>query len=61
MIVLKVVHFDESGLTCEGKIHGPHVTCNSMWTYFFVHTYRGAKALDTYASLIRDFKNWPIA
>jgi transposase len=60
LMASKVVHFDETGLACEGKTHWLHVACNALWTYFFVHTNRGAKALEADDSLIKDFKNWSI-
>lgn len=60
LMASKVVHFDETGLACEGKTHWLHVACNSLWTYFFVHNNRGAKALETDDSLIKGFKNWSI-
>jgi transposase len=48
-------HFDETGLACEGKTHWLHTACTAVWTYLFVHTKRGKKALESPKSLIKDF------
>jgi transposase len=49
------VHFDETGLACEGKTHWLHTACTTLWTYLFVHAKRGKKALESSKSLIKDF------
>lgn len=59
------VHFDESGtppagMRVEGKLHWFHTASTGLFTYLFVHTHRGKKALQSIESLIKDFKNWAI-
>jgi transposase len=53
-------HFDETGMRVEGKLHWFHTASTGLFTYLFVHTYRGKKALQSAESLIKDFKNWAI-
>jgi transposase len=54
------VHFDETGMRVAGKLHWFHTASTSLFTYLFVHTNRGKKALQSAESLIKDFKNWAI-
>ena len=56
----KVTHFDETGLRVAGKLHWLHTCCNQFFTYLFVHTKRGKKALLDTTSLLPQFKNWAI-
>jgi transposase len=55
-----VAHFDETGLRVEGKLHWLHTCSTKLYTYFFIHTHRGSKALEDVASLLPRFKNWAI-
>ena len=60
-----VAHFDETGLRCETKNYWLHVASTSTLTYLFVHKKRGMQALESAASIIKDFKGtavhdcWP--
>lgn len=56
----EVVHFDETGMRVEGKLHWFHTACNASYSYLFVHRNRGKKALLDEASLIKDFGQWAI-
>jgi len=54
----KVGHSDESGVRVAGKLHWLHVFSSALFTYFFVHSNRGKKALEDSMSLIPNFKGW---
>jgi transposase len=53
----KVVNFDETGMRVAAKLHWFHTASTNLFTYLFVHTHRGKKALEDTESLIKDFKN----
>lgn len=52
-----VVHFDETGMRVEKKLHWFHVASTSWFTYLFVHKKRGREALNSEDSLLKDFQN----
>jgi transposase len=60
ILASEVVHFDETGMRVEGKLHWFHTACTAAFTYLFVHSKRGKVALNSLESLIKDFKNWAI-
>jgi transposase len=57
ILASKVAHFDETGMRVAAKLHWFHTSSTDLFTYLFVHTHRGKKALDDTDSLIRNFKN----
>ncbi|MCW5920732.1 MAG: IS66 family transposase [Saprospiraceae bacterium] len=50
-----VVHFDETGMRVEKKLHWFHVASTALFTHLFVHKKRGKEALESEASLLKDF------
>lgn len=60
VLASELVHFDETGMRVEGKLHWFHTACNAAFCYLFVHTQRGKGALRSTKSLLKDFKNWAI-
>lgn len=52
-----VVHFDETGMRVEKKLHWFHVASTAWFTYLFVHKKRGREALESEESLLKDFQN----
>jgi transposase len=55
-----VVHFDETGLACQGQTYWLHTASNTLFTYLFVHAQRGLAALQSSASLLKHFTHWAI-
>jgi transposase len=52
-----MVHFDETGMRVEKSLHWFHVASTAWFTYLFVHKKRGKEALESEASLLKDFQN----
>lgn len=53
-------HSDETGVRVAGKLHWLHVFANTMFTYLFVHTKRGKKALNDTVSLLPTYTGWVV-
>lgn len=56
----EVVHFDETGMRVEGKLHWFHVACNALWVYILVAPKRGLEALKGASSILPSFKGWAV-
>jgi transposase len=50
------VHFDETGIRVKGKLHWLHTASTENYTHLFVHEKRGNEALESKASVLKDFK-----
>lgn len=49
------VHFDETGIRAAGKLNWLHTASTESFTLMFVHQKRGAAALESEASILKDF------
>ena len=55
IIGAETVHFDESGLYCQGKRDWVHVASNQLFTYYHHHESRGIKAVED-AGILEHFR-----
>lgn len=46
LLAAQVLHFDETGMRCEKKLHWVHVASSEMATFYMMHTKRGQEAID---------------
>ena len=46
LLATRVLHFDETGMRCEKKLHWVHVASSQMATFYTLHTKRGQQAMD---------------
>ncbi len=46
LVASKILHFDETGMRCDKKLHWLHVVSSSMATFYSLHTKRGQEAMD---------------
>jgi transposase len=49
------VHFDETGVRVEGQLHWLHTASTETHTHRFIHEKRGGAALNSAASVLKDF------
>lgn len=47
LLAARVLHFDETGMRCEKKLHWIHVASSAMATLYTIHTKRGQEAMET--------------
>lgn len=48
LIASNVLHFDETGMRCNKKLHWIHVASSEAATFYGIHTKRGKKAIDDF-------------
>lgn len=46
LLATRVLHFDETGMRCEKKLHWIHVASSQIATFYTIHTKRGQEAMD---------------
>jgi transposase len=46
LLAAQVLHFDETGMRCQKKLHWVHVTSSQWATFYMIHSKRGKKAMD---------------
>lgn len=46
LVAARVLHFDESGIRCEKKLHWVHVASSDKATFYLLHSKRGKEAID---------------
>lgn len=51
----KTVHFDETGIRAAGKLNWLHTASSETCTCLFIHQKRGAAALESEASILKNF------
>ncbi len=54
----KVAHADETGIRVEGKLHWLHAAVTHFYTHLFVHKNRGAQAIHSDESLLKEYIGW---
>ncbi len=48
LLAAKVLHFDETGMRCEKKLHWIHVASSETATFYGMHAKRGQEAIDEF-------------
>lgn len=55
LITSQVLHFDETGMRCDKKLHWIHVASSKEATFYMMHTKRGQEAIDA-AGILPNFQ-----
>lgn len=55
LLAAKVLHFDETGMRCEKKLHWVHVASSQLATFYTIHTKRGQEAMNE-AGILPEFQ-----
>lgn len=55
LLAARILHFDETGMRCEKKLHWVHVASSQWATLYTIHSKRGQKAMDA-ANILPEFK-----
>lgn len=55
LLAARVLHFDETGMRCEKKLHWVHVASSQTATFYTIHSKRGKEAMDE-AGILPNFK-----
>ncbi len=55
LLASRILHFDETGMRCNKKLHWVHVTSSESATFYGIHTKRGQEAIDEF-NLLPKFK-----
>jgi transposase len=59
LLATRVLHFDETGMRCEKKLHWVHVASSQMATFYTIHKKRGQEAMDA-ADILSRFQGYAI-
>jgi transposase len=54
LLAARVLHFDETGMRCEKKLHWVHVASSQVATLYTIHPKRGQEAMDA-AGILPEF------
>ena len=55
LLASRVLHFDESGMRCEKKLHWVHVASSQAATFYTIHAKRGREAMEA-ANILPQFE-----
>lgn len=59
LLASRILHFDETGMRCNKKLHWVHVTSSESATFYGIHARRGQEAIDEF-NLLPKFKGTAI-